>query len=203
MLPVKLAHGSARQVAAAVQDFSCQLGRIEDLVQELDRLRMSCPALSSVTAQNRRVCLVFLGLEAEVKFSVQIDVGELPYSDCFSSKACSNVVGIKREAAPNNKCLVVSYPVRSPCPESSYFCVAGEQYPYGQLQCQARVHLQGMTKLTAAELEEAVSKVAADHGRLTSVCHTLSLLTKPASADKAEKTEKELHVFCNPLFGST
>lgn len=60
-----------------------------------------------------------------------------------------------------------------------------------------------MSKLTAAELEEAVSKVAAGHGRLTNVCHTLSLLTKLANADKAEKTEKELHVFCNPLFGST
>lgn len=121
MLPVKLAHGSAKQVAATVQDFSCQLGRIEDLVQELDRLRMSCPALSSVTAQNRRVSLVFLGLEAEVKFSLQIDVGELPYSDSSSSKACSDVVGISCEATPSNKFLVERYPVQSPCPESSCF----------------------------------------------------------------------------------
>ncbi len=71
-----IAHGRADQVAAAVQDFSCKLGRIEGLVQELDSLRLDCPALSSVTAHNRHVSLVFLGLEAEVKFSVQIDIGE-------------------------------------------------------------------------------------------------------------------------------
>ncbi len=71
-----IAHGRADQVAAAVQDFSCKLGRIEGLVQELDSLRLNCPALFSVTTHNRHVSLVFLGLEAELKFSVQIDVGE-------------------------------------------------------------------------------------------------------------------------------
>lgn len=59
-----------------MQDFSCKLGRIESLVQELDSLRLTCPALSGVTAHNRHVSLVFLGLEAEVKFSVEIDVGK-------------------------------------------------------------------------------------------------------------------------------
>ncbi len=81
---------------------------------------------------------------------------------------------------------------------------AGEQYPYGQLQCQGRVYLQGATGLTAAEVEETVAKVAPDHGRLTNICQALGSLAKPSSEEsKTEKSEKELHVFCNPLFGST
>lgn len=67
---------SADQIAATVQDYGHQLGRIEDLVQELDSLRLHCPALSSVTARNTCVSLVFLGLEAEIKFSVNIQIGE-------------------------------------------------------------------------------------------------------------------------------
>ncbi|DBB09035.1 TPA: hypothetical protein ACH3X3_007660 [Trebouxia sp. C0006] len=148
-----IAHGRADQVAAAVQDFSCKLGRIEGLVQELDSLRLDCPALSSVTAHNRHVSLVFLGLEAEVKFSVQIDIGA--------------------------------------------------QYPYGQLRFQARIHFQGMTTLTAAEVVEAVGKVPAEYRRLTNICRALGALTKIACTDgKPDKSEKELQVFCNPLFGS-
>lgn len=67
---------SADQIAATVQDYGHQLGRIEDLVQELDSLRLHCPALSSVKARNTCVSLVFLGLEAEIKFSVNIQIGE-------------------------------------------------------------------------------------------------------------------------------
>ena len=64
------------RMAATVQDFSCKLGRIEDLVLELDSLRFSCPALASVTVQRTRVQLVFLGLEAELKFTVWLEIGE-------------------------------------------------------------------------------------------------------------------------------
>lgn len=64
-------------MAATVRDFSCKLGRIEDLVQELDTLRFSCPALTSVTVQRTGVQLVFLGLEAELKFTVWLEIGEL------------------------------------------------------------------------------------------------------------------------------
>ena len=46
------------------------------LVQELDTLRLKCAALSSVSARQSSVTLVFLGLEAELKFSVQIEIGE-------------------------------------------------------------------------------------------------------------------------------
>ena len=81
--------------------------------------------------------------------------------------------------------------------------IAGARYPYGQLQSQARVHFQGMTTLTAAEVVEAVGKVPAQYGRLTNICRALGTLTKLACADgKPEKSEKELQVFCNPLFGS-
>jgi len=81
--------------------------------------------------------------------------------------------------------------------------IAGARYPYGQLQSQARVHFQGMTTLTAAEVEEAVGKVPAEYGRLTNICRALGTLTKLACTDgNPEKSEKELQVFCNPLFGS-
>ena len=70
------------KLASATQDFSCKLGRIEDLVTELDSLRFGCPALASVTVHRRYVQLVFLGLEAELKFTVQVQIGE---STMFSS----------------------------------------------------------------------------------------------------------------------
>lgn len=63
-------------IAATVQNFSYKLGRIEDLVQELDTLRFSCPALANVTVQGTCVQLVFLGLEAELKFTVWLDIGK-------------------------------------------------------------------------------------------------------------------------------
>lgn len=58
--------------------------------------------------------------------------------------------------------------------------------------------------MTAVELEGAVAEVAAGLGRLTKACHALSCFTRPAApAVVSEQTEKELHVFCNPLFGAT
>lgn len=66
----------SNNMAATVQDFSYKLGRIEDLVQELDTLRFSCPALASVTVQRTCVQLVFLGLEAELKFTVWLEIGK-------------------------------------------------------------------------------------------------------------------------------
>ena len=75
-LPFNAADAGNSRVAATIQDFSCKLGRIEDVVQELDSLPLQCPALSSVTAQGRVVQLMFLGLEAEVKFTVQVEIGK-------------------------------------------------------------------------------------------------------------------------------
>lgn len=70
------ANAGKNELAATIQGFSCKLGRIEDLVTELDSLRFGCPALASVTMQRGRVQLVFLGLEAELKFTVQVEIGE-------------------------------------------------------------------------------------------------------------------------------
>ena len=75
-LPFSVTDIRTDQPAAAVQQYSCKLGRIEDLVQELDTLRLKCAALSSVSARDTSVTLVFLGLEAELKFSVQVEIGE-------------------------------------------------------------------------------------------------------------------------------
>ena len=77
VLQVNAAETGNTRMAAIVQNFSCKLGRIEDLVHELDSLRFSCPALASVTVQRTRVQLVFLGLEAELKFTVWLEIGEL------------------------------------------------------------------------------------------------------------------------------
>lgn len=80
---------------------------------------------------------------------------------------------------------------------------AGNEYPYGPMPSQARVQLQQAGDLTAGELESTVAGVAAGYNRLTKVCHALSNLTQPSQAAAAGQTEKELHVFSNPLFGAT
>ena len=79
------------KLATTTQDFSCKLGRIEDLVTELDSLRFGCPALASVTVHRACVQLVFLGLEAELKFTVQVQIGE---STMLSSATYPVAVGV-------------------------------------------------------------------------------------------------------------
>ena len=75
--------------SATVQDFSCKLGRIEDLITELDSLRLDCPALASVTAQGHVLVLVFLGLEAEIKFTVRLELGgQSSMPTCSHSLCC-------------------------------------------------------------------------------------------------------------------
>ena len=76
VLQITAAQIGNTRMAAIVQEFSCRLGRIEDLIHELDTLRFSCPALASVTVQRTRIQLVFLGLEAELKFTVWLEIGE-------------------------------------------------------------------------------------------------------------------------------
>ena len=76
VLQIHAAQIGNTRMAAIVQEFSCRLGRIEDLIHELDTLRFSCPALASVTVQRTRIQLVFLGLEAELKFTVWLEIGE-------------------------------------------------------------------------------------------------------------------------------
>ena len=72
------------------------------------------------------------------------------------------------------------------------------------MPCHARVQLQIENELTAAKLERAVADVADGYGRLTNICHKLSSMTKPVNSSAAsEQSGKELHVFCNPLFGAT
>lgn len=67
---------STAELAATIQDVTCKLGRISDLVHELTDLRLVVPALASVQAVGNAVQLVFLGVEAELKFSVQLTIGE-------------------------------------------------------------------------------------------------------------------------------
>ncbi len=76
VLSFSIADATVIQIAATVKEYSCKLGRIEDLIHELDGLRLNCPSLSSVTAHKTCVALVILGLEAELKFSVQIEIGK-------------------------------------------------------------------------------------------------------------------------------
>ena len=85
---------------------------------------------------------------------------------------------------------------------------AGHNYPFGELGCIAKVHFQGSSQLTAAQLAAAVDGVPASYGRLTGICSALSKLCRPASAAPAaaqqhemSEAEKALQVFCNPLFG--
>ena len=81
---------------------------------------------------------------------------------------------------------------------------AGLEYPFGEMPCQARVQLQQAGALTEAQVEGTVAGVTAGHKRLTLVCKALSVLTRPAaSAPVPKQSEKELHVFCNPLFGAS
>lgn len=75
-VPLGKADASADQIAAVIQQHSRRLGRIEDLVAELDSLRLRVAALSRATAQHRRIELAFLRLEAELKFSVVLDIGK-------------------------------------------------------------------------------------------------------------------------------
>lgn len=71
------------------------------------------------------------------------------------------------------------------------------------MPCQARVQLQQADALNVGELESTVAGVAAGYHRLTKICRALEGLTKPAqSGPVSEQTEKQLHVFCNPLFGA-
>ena len=70
--------------------------------------------------------------------------------------------------------------------------------------CQARVQLQQSGELTVGELESTVASVAAGYNRLTKVCHALGGLTRRTQIGTASaQTQKQLHVFCNPLFGAT
>lgn len=72
------------------------------------------------------------------------------------------------------------------------------------MPCQARVKLQQANDLKVGELESAVAGVAAGYHRLTKICQALGSLTKPTQLGPvSEQTEKQLHVFCNPLFGAT
>ena len=80
---------------------------------------------------------------------------------------------------------------------------AGPDFPHGQLQSHARVHFQGKTNLTTTDIENTLAQVPEGHSRLRRICQALSGLTRPAEGEvEAEKPQKELHVFSNPLFGS-
>lgn len=63
---------------AIVQYFSQKLGRIRDLLHELDSLALDFPSLSRVDYLKDAVLrLSFLDLESETKFSIYLRGGEL------------------------------------------------------------------------------------------------------------------------------
>lgn len=66
---------SATDLAACVQQVTCKLGRISDLVQELADLRLAIPALADAQVADKAVQLTFLGLDSELKFSVLLALG--------------------------------------------------------------------------------------------------------------------------------
>ena len=198
-LAFNTADSGSTQMSATVQEFSCKLGRIEDLVQELDSLRLNCPALASVTVQGKCVQLVFLGLEAELKFTVQIEIGK---PQCMQQQRRMLLCWLLLLPSQRSS-LVTEVKLERRCKQYE-LGAAGAQYPYGPMPCQARIQLQQADVLTADQLERAVAVVASGHGRLTKVCHALGSLTKtaPAAAVSAD-SKKELYVFSNPLFGAT
>ena len=89
---------------------------------------------------------------------------------------------------------------------------AGEGYPFGGLQPQARVHFQGSTQLTAEHICSTIDAVPSAPMRLTSICTALSKLVgsyaAPApsaggAAGSSQPSEPPApSIFCNPLFGS-
>ena len=79
---------------ATVQHFSRKLGRIRDLLHELDSLALDFPNLSEVAYLKGAVLrLTFLNLEAETKFSVYLSGGGLTeYHSPLSCSAASLVL---------------------------------------------------------------------------------------------------------------
>ena len=64
-------------LASLLQSWTVQLGRISDLLLELDMLRLAFPLLSSVECPPGAIKLTFLHLALECKFVVVLLLGEL------------------------------------------------------------------------------------------------------------------------------
>ena len=111
---ISLPGDSAAELATVVQNVTCKLGRIADLVYELADLRLVVPALTNVQIQDGAVQLVFLGVEAELKFSVQLRIGQplLELSaDCILAAfhcACSRVA-VKTALPATGPCLCTDW----------------------------------------------------------------------------------------------
>ncbi|KAK9814135.1 hypothetical protein WJX72_001123 [[Myrmecia] bisecta] len=71
----QLTNAAPAQVTGAVQQLSVRLGRINDLLAELDGLRLAFPRLSTVTCAGPAIQLALLNLDAEVHFVVTLDCG--------------------------------------------------------------------------------------------------------------------------------
>lgn len=64
-------------LASLLQSWTVQLGRISDLLLELDMLRLVFPLLSSVECPTGAIKLTFLHLVLECKFAVVLTLGKL------------------------------------------------------------------------------------------------------------------------------
>ena len=74
-----LPKASAREMQAMVQHFGRKLGRIRDLLHELNSLALDFPNLSEVAYLKGAVLrLSFLDLQSETKFSVYLSGGGFP-----------------------------------------------------------------------------------------------------------------------------
>ena len=69
-------------LASLLQSWTVQLGRISDLLLELDTLRLAFPLLSSVECPAGAIKLTFLHLGLECKFAVLLLLGELGVLPC-------------------------------------------------------------------------------------------------------------------------
>ena len=82
-------------------------------------------------------------------------------------------------------------------------CDADSEYPAGDIDTAAEIQLQGGSRVTEAAILKAAADVPLTAGRLTNICKVLSLLTvAPRLSADSKKSEQELQVFCNPLFGA-
>lgn len=209
---ISLPGDNAAELATVIQNVTCKLGRITDLVYELADLRLVVPALANVRIQDGAVQLVFLGVEAELKFSVQLRIGqpllEL-FADCIPVAlhcACSRVAGVLVQGLPSKlPCLLlhVYIQIGADVTRLCQYCNAGSDYPAGIIDTAAEIQLQNGSRVTEAAIVKAAADVPLTAGRLTNICKALSLLTMaPNPSADSKQSEQELHVFCNPLFGA-
>lgn len=67
---------SLSKLSAVLASFSFRLGRIEDIIHDLESIRKSSPRLANVSWSGSGIELVFLNLVADLKFSINIPISK-------------------------------------------------------------------------------------------------------------------------------